>query len=817
MDNNDNKHLSDLKTGETGIILKVSGHGAFRKRITEMGFVKGKVVEVVKKAPLLDPVEYKIMNYNVSLRNSEAAMIEVVPVGSILEVQDGISPSMLSEEVIQRITKEKGNNISIALVGNPNCGKTTLFNNMSGLHEKVGNYSGVTVDAKEATIHHNGYTLKVTDLPGTYSITEYTPEELYVRTHITDKMPDVVINVIDASNLERNLFLTTQLIDMNIKVVIALNMYDELRSQGMEFKYEELAGMIGIPIIPTVATKGKGVDALLEKAIDVAEDRDHTIRHFHIYYGNTLEGSIEKIQDKIRLHEAITDKYSTRYLAIKLLEGDNSLKKELEHYPNYEDIALQCLMERKYLKTEYGDDPENVLTDAKYGFIAGALKETLVYEKKEVHKKAKDPDNILTHRIWGFPIFLLFLWVMFQGTFTLGSYPMEWLDKGVGLLGDYLSTHIPEGWLNDLISDGIIGGVGGVLIFLPNILILFFFMSFMEDTGYMARVSFIMDKFMHTIGLHGKSFIPLIMGFGCNVPAIMSTRTLESRNDRVVTMLMIPFMSCSARMPVYVLMISAFFAKHQGMILFSIYIIGIIMSILLAIILKNTVFTKQDIPFVMELPPYRMPTLKTTTLHMWHKGAQYLKKMGTFIMLASIIIWLLSYFPREVSYSQDYDVQISSLTENISIPEVEKNDAIATLELAKNAEHQEKSYIGQVGKFIEPVIRPLGFDWKIGVSIISGLAAKEIVVSTMGVLYNAGTDATEDDSRLIERLQQHGITPLTAYCFMLFVLLYFPCIATITAIAKESSWKIASFSMIYTTGVAWLVSFLVFQVGNLII
>ncbi|HET7734210.1 MAG TPA: ferrous iron transport protein B, partial [Paludibacter sp.] len=617
-----NTYLSDIKTGDEAIITKVLGHGAFRKRITEMGFVKGEKVIVIKNAPLQDPVEYEIMGYKVSLRRSEAELVEVVSVEDAATLSEIKFEGTIDENKLKVSALEKGKVINVALVGNPNCGKTTLFNFASGSHERVGNYSGVTVDAKEAMLKKNGYTFKIVDLPGTYSITEYSPEELYVRTHIMEKMPDIVINVLDSSNLKRNLFLTTQLIDMNIKVVIALNMYDELEKKGVMFDYDSLGKMMGIPIIPTVASKGTGVEELFDKLIEVYEDRDPSVRHIHINYGSFIENAIKKIQDVIWKNPKITDKLSSRYVAVKLLETDKTTLAQLEKYSNYDEIKTITAKTIAQLEKEYGERSETIITDAKYGFIDGALKETYREPKKDRYKLKRELDDMLTHRIWGFPIFLFLMWLMFQGTFTLGSYPMQWIDDGVGLLSEFLQKVMPDGALRDLVVDGIIGGVGGVIIFLPNILILFFFISLMEDTGYMARASFIMDKLMHKIGLHGKSFIPLVMGFGCNVPAIMATRTLDNKKDRILTMIITPFMSCSARLPVYVLLISAIFPQNQGLVLFSIYLIGILLAILTALVMKRIAFAKKEVPFVMELPPYRIPTLKNTSLHMWHKGQQ---------------------------------------------------------------------------------------------------------------------------------------------------------------------------------------------------
>jgi ferrous iron transport protein B len=827
-DNNNitNKKLSDLKTGEEAIITKVLGRGAFRKRITEMGFVKGKKVLVVKSAPLLDPIEYEIMGYKISLRRSEAELVEILTPDNDTEIFESDFIGTIDEETLKISALEKGKVINVALVGNPNCGKTTLYNFASGSHERVGNYSGVTVDAKEAKFKQQGYTFEIFDLPGTYSITEYSPEELYVRTHILEKMPDIVINVVDASNLERNLFLTTQLIDMNIKVVIALNMYDELKKKGVKFDYSSLGSMIGIPVIPTVASKGKGIEKLFNKVIEVYEDRDPVVRHIHINYGALIEKSIREIQKELWKNPAITDKISSRFLAIKLLEQDHEIRKMLKSCSNYDDIKKVTKKNIKFLEDEYSEESDTILTDAKYGFIDGALRETCQRPKKQ-KRVIRELDDLLTHRFWGYPVFLFFMWLMFQSTFTLGSYPMNWIDQGVGLLSGWLSGVMTPGPLRDLLVDGIIAGVGGVIVFLPNILILFFFISLMEDTGYMARASFIMDKLMHKIGLHGKSFIPLIMGFGCNVPAIMATRTLDNKKDRILTMIITPFMSCSARLPVYVLLISAVFPDNRGLMLFLIYLTGILLAIVTALIMKKIAFSGKEVPFVMELPPYRIPTFKNTASHMWFKAKQYLQKMGNVILVASVIIWALGYFPRNIEFSEDYNRKISHVNSRTDISQVEKNNQIQLIQKEIDAEHQEKSYIGQLGHAIEPVISPLGFDWKMGVSIITGLAAKEIVVSTMGILYQAddkGVDSTDSLKDKLKEQKHHSgtlsgqkvFTPVTSLGFMMFILIYFPCVAVIAAIRKESNRGWAVFTMVYTTALAWLVAFIVFQLGSLL-
>ncbi|MBC8006077.1 MAG: ferrous iron transport protein B [Verrucomicrobia bacterium] len=818
--------LADLQTGSRGVIVHVLGQGAFRKRISEMGFVKGQMVKVIKNAPMKDPVEYEIMGYKVSLRRSEADLIEVVSPSVAKDMVASRFEGTIDELTMKYSGKTKGKTISVALVGNPNCGKTTLFNYASGSKERVGNYAGVTIDAKEAKFKQDDYEFLISDLPGTYSITEYSPEELFVRNQIAEKRPDVVVNVVDASNLERNLFLTTQLIDMNIKVVIALNMYDELEQKHAKLDYVHLGEMMGIPIVPTVASKGRGLKDLFARIIRVYEERDPIVRHIHINYGEEIEKSIRIIQQLLKKNTDVKHKYSTRFLSIKLLEDDKHTEHLLSTQPVFENIKKVADKEKLRLEQLFGDQSETLIADAKYGFIAGALKETYKDGVQARRDQSREIDKLLTHQIWGFPIFILFIWITFQATFTVGSYPMDWLEAGIGWLGDTVSWIMPEGAMKDLLIDGVIGGVGGVIVFLPNILILFFFISLMEDSGYMARTAFIMDKLMHKMGLHGKSFIPLIMGFGCNVPAVMATRTLDNRSDRLLTMLIIPFMSCSARLPVYVLLISAFFVSYQGAVLFLIYFIGIMLAVIMGLFFKKTLFAKKEVPFVMELPPYRMPTLRNTLVHMWHKASQYLNKMGTVILFASILIWAMGYYPRNVEYSKDYSALQSEVETNASLTQDEKSAQVELIELAKEEERQEKSYIGMTGHFIEPLIAPLGFDWKIGMSIITGMAAKEIVVSSMGVLYQASMNADENSASLKEKLQEqkftHGprlgekvFSPLVAFTLMVFVLIYFPCVAVVAAIKKEANWGWSIFTMVYTTAIAWVASFAIYQIGSI--
>ena len=828
--------LSDLKTGEKGVIIKVLGHGGFRRRIIEMGFIKGKTVEVLLNAPLKDPIKYKIMGYEISLRRQEASMIEVVSeeearnLSTGTTYHGGISETIpVNDNEMRAIAQGKRRTINVALVGNPNCGKTSLFNIASGSHEHVGNYSGVTVDAKEGYFEFQGYHFRLIDLPGTYSLSAYSPEELYVRKHIIEETPDVIINVVDAGNLERNLYLTTQLIDMNVRMVVALNMYDALQHSGNTLNIKKLSQLLGVPMVPTISRTGEGVDDLFHVIIGLYEGADfmgqkeeiqnealrefrewhdayvpdhkfesheddensftprNFIRHIHINHGPELERSIDAVKKEIGKTETIRHKYSTRFLAIKLLENDKDIEKNvIASLPNASEILRIKEQEVKRLRETINEDSEQAITDAKYGFITGALKETYTDNYQNTEMFTRIVDSIVTHKVWGYPIFFIFLYLMFECTFIFGEYPKEGIEWLVEQLGNAVNTYMPDGSFKDLLIDAVIVGVGGVIVFLPNILLLYLFISFMEDSGYMARAAFIMDKIMHKMGLHGKSFIPLIMGFGCNVPAIMSSRIIESRKSRLVTILINPLISCSARLPIYLVLVGAFFPGKESLMLLLIYSVGILLAVLMARIFSKFLVKGDDTPFVMELPPYRMPTSKSVLRHTWEKGAQYLKKMGGIIMIASIIIWFLGYYPNHSSYQT-------------------------------TAEQQENSYIGQIGKSIEPIIKPLGFDWKMGVGLLSGVGAKELVVSTLGVLYT--NDGNLDDDALPERIaQQSDITPLIAFAYMLFTLLYFPCIATLAAIRQETgSWKWPLFAACYTTVLAWIVAFLVYQIGSFII
>lgn len=828
--------LSELKNGEKAIILKVKGRGAFRKRIIEMGFVVGKQVIVVKKAPLKDPIEYNIMGYEVSLRRSEASLIEVATGengGGVNENYRGVLQLEQALDIAPIVPDKKI--INVALVGNPNCGKTTLFNFASHSREKVGNYGGITVDAKEAKFQYGGYTFKLVDLPGTYSITSYTPEELYVRDHIVNELPDIVLNVIDSSNIERNLYLTTQLIDMDIKVVIALNMWDEFTERGDDFNYECLSKMIGIPMIPTVGSKGKGIEKLFDSIISVHTDRDTITRHIHINYGGGIEKAIKKLQEVIAVddNKSLTNKVAPRYLAIKLLEQDEKELERISACKNADEIKKVSIEQAEIIEKLRNENIETIITDAKYGFIEGALKETLKSAPaSDKITRSRIIDGLVTSKYMSYPIFLFAIWITFQSTFLIGDYPMQWIEMLVAYTGNVLRDILPQGMIKDMLIDGILGGVGGVIVFLPNIIILFFFLTLMEASGYMARVAFIVDKLMHKVGLHGKSFVPMLMGFGCNVPAIMATRTIENKNDRLVTMLIIPFMSCSARYPVYILMISAFFTGYRGSLLFAIYLFGIFLAGMVALILKKTLFRVETVPFVMELPPYRMPVFSSVLRQTWFKAEQYLTKMGTIILVASLIVWALGYFPLNEDIDEKYNGKIEVLETQLieESGQLANNtivDSISKLNFIRISEKQEHSYIGIIGKFIEPAIEPLGFDWKMGIGLIAGSAAKEIVVSTLGVLYQSGENV-ENNQLLVNKLQnqvyRNGpkrgepvFTPLIALSFMLFILIYFPCIAVVAAIKNESgNWKWSLFLTIYTTGLAYLISLITYQFGSLL-
>ena len=790
--------LSELKTGESGIIARVNGHGGFRKRLIEMGFIQGKTVTVVLNAPLKDPIEYEIIGYKVSLRRDEARQIEVVTAEEASEaiITDehlaGLDPTGEDrEEVLSRaaahVADERRHEIRVALVGNPNCGKTSLFNIASGSHEHVGNYSGVTVDAKEGRFEYKGYRFTLVDLPGTYSLSAYSPEELYVRKNLIDNVPDIVVNVVDASNIERNLYLTTQVIDMDLRTVIALNMYDELRAKGDQLDTVQLGRLLGAPVCPTVSRDGEGIPELLDTVIKVYTGSDPKLaRHIHINHGKELEKSIDRLQAVFRRDPVARARYSTRYLAIKYLEGDSDVKAFSDTLSVASELSVARSEEEARIGALMDTNLESAIVDAKYAFIQGALSETYTQHSPGRRKRTLTDriDAVVTNKWAAFPIFIFLLWLVFVATFKLGQYPMDWIDALVGWIGRFVGNWMKDGWLKDLIVDGVIGGVGSVLVFLPNIMILYLFISLMEDSGYMARAAFIVDKLMHRIGLHGKSFIPMVMGFGCNVPAIMATRSIESRKSRLVTIAIIPFMSCAGRLPIFVLFAGAFFPKNAATALLGIYLLGVILAILSALVIGRMI-KEDDLPFVMELPPYRVPTGKAIWRHTWEKGKQYLEKMATTILIFSIVIWFLGYFPRHG---------------------------------ANDASGQEHSYIGMLGKTVEPALEPLGFNWKMDVGLLAGVGAKELVVSTLGVMYSQGEEVSQEEGETqLQSALGASVPKAAALAYMVFVLLYFPCIATFVAIKNETGkWRWAILICLYTIFVAWVMAFIAYRAGLLL-
>ena len=802
--------LSELKNGETAVIVRLSGHGGFRKRIMEMGFIRGEKVKSVLVSPMHDPVKYHVMGYDVLLRRSEAAMIEVLPeeeakkeltpapTYTSLSICETCSGSNCVNCTLKKVSTHRKNVINVALVGNPNSGKTSIFNALANQNEHVGNYSGVTVGAKCGSFNYKGYRINLTDLPGTYSIAAYTPEEIYVRRHLFEQIPDVIINAVVTSNIERNLYLTTELIDMNLRTVVALNMYDELLASGAEIDYEHLGAMMGIPMIPTVAKNSQGLDKLLDTIIELFEGNNKTIRHIHINYGNIIEEQIAPLSAEIHKAEDLPQQFSVRYWALKLLEGDKEASEELKNcmeLPRWKHIAKNSA---RKIESQMGVDVETAMNGAKYGFINGALQETYKPGNKDTQKKTRRIDRLVANRWLGFPIFILVMWIMFSSVFMLGAYPQEWIDSLFGWLGEVAERLIPDGAVQDLVVNGIIGGVGSVAVFIPQILILYLFISLMEDSGYMARAAFIMDRLMHKMGLHGKSFIPMLMGFGCNVPAIMATRTIESRSSRMITILVTPFMSCSARLPVLVLFAGAFFPEHAALVLLGLYLLGIIVAIVTARLLRLVKYSKDETPFVMELPPYRWPTLRATLRHMWEKCAQYIKKIGTVILLSTIVIWFLSYYPRPVE-STEQKAMITDCRGEVGSPGDEGGI-------------NENSFIAWIGHTVEPVLAPLGQNWRSSIALITSIPAKELVVSTLGVLYSS-----DSEESIQQDLRSSGdFTPRSAAAFMVFILLFFPCIATIAAIADETgSRKWALFSIIYNTAVAWIAGYIVYTIGGL--
>lgn len=827
--------LSDLHTGERGRIVQLHTEGGFRKRLMEMGFIEGAEILVVKNAPLKDPVEYRILNYDLTLRRSEASQIEVELLAPSQSAPKGPIQLQSTESEVHGhfVTQSTQQRIKVAFIGNPNCGKTSLFNAASGANEHVGNYSGVTVGAKSALYRQDGYTFELIDLPGAYSISSYSPEEKFILEQlISEHRPDVILNVVDSTNLERHLYMTTQLMESSIPMVIALNMWDEHETSGSKLDIPSLSKLMGIPMLPTVGRTGRGLKAIFTQIIKLYLKSSNIRRIVDVRYRPELEDAIQFVRESMVQHPqylpSALQGIRPRFIAIKLLEGDSMLQETLTEDS---DKAQFFITRAKYAIQQFerltDKDIQSEITQTKFGFVRGALQETYHSEYSSIIDRNQKIDHLLTHKFWGFPIFIAIMYLTFQLTFSLGAYPMEWIESGVAWLGQIVGKIMSEGPLRDLIVDGIISGVGGVLVFLPNIVILYLCLAIIEDTGYMARAAFIMDRLMHLIGLHGRSFIPMVMGFGCNVPAVMATRTIEHRSHRIITMMVIPFMSCSAKLPVYLLLAGAFFPKHAGLVLMGLYFLGILIAVISALIFKRFIFSQEpDTPFVMELPPYRIPTAISVLLHMWQRSKQYLKKMGSVILFASIVIWALGYFPQvsELSNEQQSELLTKHLEEQtpsegesfMALPEHQQMAII----------QQEYSLIGRIGQALQPIFAPLGFDWKMSVSLLTGIAAKEVVVSTLGVLHT-GQEVDEGEAsevllsqKLTTATHPDGsplYTPVIALSFLVFVLVYFPCISTVIAIGKESgSAKWSLFIAAYTITLAWVISFSITQIAHLI-
>lgn len=719
--------------------------------------------------------------------------------------------------------------LTIALAGNPNSGKTTIFNTLTGTRQKVGNWPGVTVEKKEGLIEYRGQTLKIVDLPGTYSLTPFSIEEIVARNFILDDHPDVVIDIIDASNLERSLYLATQLRELDCKVVFALNMMDVATARGAKIDVAKLSELLDVPVVQTVGNRQKGIDDLLAAAVDLAHSNKPVPQKRKVRYNPEVEKAIEALQQDLAAQLRGILPYHPRWTAIKLIENDTIVQERVAAAAGEKGAAVfeTARRQREHLADRFNDEPEIITTDERYGFISGIVKEVLTTSIRQRIDISRNIDLVLTNRIVGLPIFFFFIWAMFQLTFTLGAYPQDWIEAGFGLLASAMGYLLPEGLLKELVLDGIIQGVGTVAVFLPNILILFFCIALFEDTGYMARAAFLMDKVMHLVGLHGKSFIPMLMGFGCNVPAIMATRTLESQTDRILTILITPFMSCSAKLPVYIILAGAFFGAKAGTVIFIIYLTGIVFSIATGRLFRSTLFRGADAPFVMELPPYRVPMFKSLMIHMWDRGKIFIKRMGGVILIGSMVVWALANFPRPAEIQERHVAETARIEARFQVPAADaqipptelaaqRDTALAELDRRTRAEQAEQSLLGRLGHGMAPFFAPIGVDWRGGIALLSGFVAKEIVVSTLGVLYAVSDDESTDQA-LQHALRASGMTGLSALAMMVFVLLYLPCVATVAAIRRETgSVKWMLFSIAYSTGMAWLMAFIVYQGGRLL-
>jgi len=815
--------LAELDINDKGQVAAVHASGEIRRRLLDMGLVKGVKFKVLRKAPLGDPIEIFLKGFNLSLRVKEASTILVEKIGRLgdaspMEKKGAQQHSAPSEPAICSAKKRARANkkeIRVALLGNPNSGKTSLFNALAGASRRVGNFSGVTIEKHEGTVILDGYAITLIDLPGTYSLTAYSPEELIARNYIIEENPDVVIDVVDGSSLERNLYLTTQVMELEADMIVALNMFDEVEKGKIQIDIKQLQRLLGSHIVPTSATKKTGIQSLFSHIIRVYE-KQIFIKKNKLSYRLEIEDDICDICALIGAEKQL-EKYNSRWLAIKLLENDKEVYSLIKDYPIWIQIEMILQKSLAEFKKKYKSDPEISITEDRHAFIHGALQETVQVSLREKKSVTEKIDAILINRVLGFPIFLATMWFVFQFTFRLGEAPMGAIESIFAMLSTLMSASLPEGLMRAIVVDGIIAGVGGVLVFLPNILLLFIALAFLEGTGYMARAAFVVDKLMHKVGLHGKSFIPMMTGFGCSIPAIMATRTLKNNADRLTTAMIIPFMSCGAKLPVYVLLISAFFSKQAaGNVLFGIYIFGFVVAMISAKIIKTGLFKGESEPFVMELPPYRIPTLQSILMQARSKAFMYLKKAGTIILAASVIIWAASNYPKDSEAIKQYEAQAYVAVTNQSLSVLQKESEILALKHQLKTKQIEYSIAGRVGKLIEPVIKPLGFDWKIGVALSTGLAAKEVVVSTLSTIYSVG-DIGDGSKDLANRLKNDpSFTMATALSLMIFVLLYIPCVAALSVFRKESgSWKWVWIYGVYSISVAWLFSFLVYRMALL--
>lgn len=825
--NREESSIAEMDIGDKGIIRGITAQGEIRRRLLDMGLVPGVRFKILRVAPLGDPIELHIRGFHLSLRREEALGITAAKIGrqgdrkplhhgrrhhhrrhAYLYPEDLPSsrkreaphaegapenPSMGKPEK----PASEAKTITVALLGNPNCGKTSLFNALAGANQRVGNFTGVTVESYEGTRRYEGYTIRIVDLPGIYSLTAYSPEEVVSRNYLIENRPDLVIDVLDGTNLERNLYLTTQLMEMESDLLVALNMYDEVQKQKIKVDIHQLQKLLGSHVIPTSAKSGEGVEKLLSHIVRVYEGKI-AIDKNKLTYSPEVEEGISRLAEILSHDEELAEYYSPRWLAAKLLENDQLVYETIKERSIWirTEIALKEIM-KSLEKNERGDS-ELAVTEDRHAFIRGAAQETIKQPEETPESFTDKIDKVFLNRFLGIPLFLGMMWLLFQFTFTVGQYPAGWMEELFGAISSGLNQLLPAGFFRSLIVDGILAGVGGVLVFLPNILLLFLGIALMEATGYMARAAFVIDKVMHRFGLHGKSFIPMITGFGCSVPAFMACRTLKSPSDRITTMLIIPFMSCGAKLPVYILLIGAFFPPAMaGNVLFGVYLFGVLLALIMARLLKKALFKNQSEPFVMELPPYRWPTLKSLLMQMYFKAASYIKKAGTIILFASVIIWLGTSFP------------VGPLPEEAQGAGEESE-----------TNHLEYTVAGRLGHIIEPVIKPLGFDWRVGVALTGGLAAKEIVVSTLATIYaveeteegsGGGTQGIQDALRA-----DPDFTRATALSLMVFVLLYIPCLAATVVFHKEAgSWHWTRFYIIYTMVVAWAASFAVYRIASL--